>query len=74
MIKYPDSACDAHRNVKTSEPVCVVCMSNEIDRLRRLLDEAADSIANWGAYASEYFQDKHDLAGDIKRFRAEGMK
>jgi hypothetical protein len=26
-----------------------------------------DSIDNWGSYASEYFQDKWDLKGDIER-------
>lgn len=44
-------------------------MEAELERLRVLLDEAADCIAGWGAYASEYFQDKHDLAGDVRRFR-----
>lgn len=38
-------------------------------KLRALLNWAADEIADWGAYASEYFQAKHDLAGTVKRFR-----
>lgn len=29
------------------------------------LDEAADEIGSWGAYAGEYFQEKHDLAGSV---------
>lgn len=41
----------------------------EIARLRNELNEAADSIESWGAYASDYFKDKHDLDADIKRFR-----
>lgn len=32
------------------------------------LIEARDDIASWGAYASDYFQKKHDLAGTIKRY------
>lgn len=40
MAEYPDSACEAHRNVKTSEPVCVICMGNEIERLRAALRSA----------------------------------
>lgn len=44
--------------------------AGEIDRLRALLGEAADEIESWGAYASDYFQQKHDLAGAVDRFRA----
>lgn len=38
-------------------------------RLRALLDEAADDVADWGAYAGPYFQEKYDLAGDVKKYR-----
>jgi hypothetical protein len=34
MTKYPNSECDAHRDVKTSAPVCIICMGNEIEQLR----------------------------------------
>ena len=34
------------------------------------LEEAAENIAEWGAYASEYFQNKYDLQGDIDKARA----
>ncbi|MCP1289853.1 hypothetical protein NK214_06570 [Chromobacterium sp. S0633] len=37
MTHYPDSACEAHRDVTTSEPVCIICMSNEIDELEARL-------------------------------------
>lgn len=47
----------------------MVEMLTENDRLRALLAEAADCIASWGSYASEYFQEKHDLEGDVRRFR-----
>ncbi len=29
------------------------------------LREAADEIEGWGAYASPYFQEKHDLEGSV---------
>lgn len=38
MTHYPDSACEAHRDVTTSEPVCIICMSNEIDELEAQRD------------------------------------
>ena len=43
----------------------------EIERLRGLLAEAIDEIADWGTYASPYFQEKWDLDGTLARFRAE---
>lgn len=42
MTKYPNSECETHRSVRTSEPVCVVCMANEIERLRAALQELVD--------------------------------
>lgn len=41
----------------------------ENEMLRGLLLEAANEIADWGAYADSYFQHKHDLAGAISKFR-----
>lgn len=53
------------------------------DRLRRIeklertnaqlleaLKDAADDIEAWGAYASGYFQTKHDLLGAVNKARA----
>ena len=38
------------------------------------LVEAHVCIASWGAYASSYFQEKHDLEGDVARARAAADK
>ena len=40
--------------------------ADEIERLRGKYEEAISDIAEWGAYASEFFQNKHDLEGCIK--------
>jgi hypothetical protein len=50
------------------------------DELRRLqsvnaqlleaLEEAADDIESWGAYATEYFQKRHNLQGAVNKARA----
>ena len=34
-----------------------------------LMDEAADDVAGWGAYASEYFQEKHRLEEEVKKWQ-----
>jgi hypothetical protein len=39
-------------------------------RLREALRLAIESVEFWAAYASPYFQDKHDLAGDLQKLRA----
>lgn len=44
----------------------------EASKAQALLMEAAEDVASWGAYASEYFQQKHDLAGCIEKYRSHG--
>ena len=41
-----------------------------IAELEGVLADATQEVEEWGAYASEYFQEKHDLAGTVARFRA----
>jgi hypothetical protein len=38
--------------------------------LRDALRLAIENVEFWAAYASPYFQDKHDLAGDLQKLRA----
>ena len=40
-----------------------------IEKLEAALREAVEDIEFWGAYASEYFQDKHDLKSSIQNAR-----
>lgn len=42
MTKYPKSECEEHLDVKTDRPVCIICMMDEIDRLRGLLREVME--------------------------------
>ena len=41
----------------------------ENERLRALLEDAAEDVAHWGGYADSYFQEKHDLQADIRKYR-----
>lgn len=45
-------------------------LSADKARLREALVEARECVASWGGYASSYFQEKHDLEGDIARIDA----
>ena len=44
--------------------------ADEIEKLRVALRLAVDAIEHWASYASPYFQEKHDLAGDLQELRA----
>lgn len=48
----------------------IAALRARVEALEAGLDDAADCIEAWGAYADSYFRDKHDLAGDIARARA----
>lgn len=45
----------------------------EVEGLRKSLLDAAEEIDAWGSYASDYFQEKHDLAGCVAKFHAAAM-
>ncbi len=52
----------------------LMCKFNDsqkrIKELEDTLRECAAELLGWGAYASEYFQEKYDLQGDFDRFTA----
>jgi hypothetical protein len=45
-------------------------LTTEVLRLRDALAEAVEDIEHWAGYASEYFREKWDLAGDLAKYRA----
>ena len=50
---------------------------NSRDLIKRLADalhDAADDVRGWGDYASSYFQEKHDLRGNVARIYAEAAE
>jgi hypothetical protein len=44
--------------------------TEQVERMREALKEAADDIASWASYADDYFYQKHDAAGCIAKYRA----
>lgn len=54
MTRYPNSACEAHLNVITSEPVCFICMNNEIESLRRDAGRDVESLEQDNAALRRY--------------------
>lgn len=43
MHGYQNSECEEHRNIKTSAPVCIICLVEEIARLRKLAKACLDA-------------------------------
>lgn len=56
----------------SEERACAAFIAGKLAALRAVIAEAADDIADWGAYASAYFQEKHDLAGCVAKYRTKG--
>ena len=65
---YENSRAEAAGDFITAVEV-IAAHKARIKELERLLDEAAGEIEDWGQYASQYFQDKHDLAGTVAMYR-----
>ena len=68
-LGYYDGCADEYRSASLDD---VLRLRAEVERLRTLLDSAADDIQDWGSYASEYFRIKHDLAGCVEKYLAAG--
>ena len=59
-------------NTFYGKPPCGIMneAADEIEKLRAALRFAMDAVEHWASYASPYFQEKHDLAGDLQELRA----
>jgi hypothetical protein len=72
--EYPIAACSESRNdaayIAAANPAAVLELIRQRDELLAELKNARELVEDWGAYASNYMQEKHDLAGDIDRLDA----
>lgn len=48
----------------------ITALRADNERLRAALRDARECVQAWSGYASEYFCEKHDLAGDLARIDA----
>lgn len=67
---YEELSCDECNDRFEALQAAYTSKQKEINQLQELLSDAADSVEEWGAYVSPYFQEKWDLVGDIARIRA----
>jgi hypothetical protein len=63
-------SCESLTRILAIEAEAAQRSTAEVERLREALKEAREDVASWGAYASDYFQEKWNLAGDLARIDA----
>ena len=60
--------CDMKEQLTETEQALSGSKARE-GRYKDALLEAIDCISDWGSYASPYFQEKHDLQGDMDKLK-----
>jgi hypothetical protein len=68
--KESHEAADAIDAVGLANAAFIVEACNSHAALVAALQEAREMVAGWAEYADKYFQEKHDLKGDLARLDA----
>ena len=61
---------DIARHIAAANPDTILELIQQRDELLAALKDARELVDDWGAYATAYMQEKHDLAGDLERLDA----
>ena len=56
--------------IAAANPAAILELIRQRDELLVALKYARELVDDWGAYATAYMQEKHDLAGDLERLDA----
>jgi hypothetical protein len=68
-VSKPTEALDEIEKLDLKGVVKSPALNGLLCAVAEQLEEAADDVADWGCYASEYFQEKHDLKADIDKYK-----
>jgi len=69
-IRADDRVTDNGRFIAAANPTAILELIRQRDELLAALKYARELVDDWGAYATAYMQEKHDLAGDLDRLDA----
>jgi len=58
---------DIARHIAAANPAAVLELIRQRDELLAALKDAREMVSDWAGYASPYFQEKHDIDGDLKK-------
>ena len=55
------------RYIAAANPAAILELIRQRDELLAALKDAREMVSDWAGYASPYFQEKHDIDGDLKK-------
>jgi len=58
---------DIARHIAAANPAAILELIRQRDELLEVLKDAREMVSDWAGYASPYFQEKHDIDGDLKK-------
>ena len=61
---------DIARHIAAANPDTILELIQQRDELLAALKDAREMVSGWAGYASPYFQEKHDIDGDLERLDA----
>ena len=53
--------------IAAANPDTILELIQQRDELLAALKDAREMVSDWAGYASPYFQEKHDIDGDLKK-------
>ena len=66
-IRTDDRVTDNGLFIAAANPAAVLELIRQRDELMEALKDAREMVSDWAGYASPYFQEKHDIDGDMKK-------
>ena len=67
---FEDESLGIAQFIAAANPAAILELIRQRDELLAALKDAREMVSDWGAYATAYMQEKHDLAGDLERLDA----
>ena len=69
-IRTDDRVTDNGLFIAAANPAAILELIRQRDELLAALKDAREMVSDWAGYASPYFQEKHDIDGDLKKLDA----
>ena len=70
VCEYSEEMTQSENNaafIAAANPAAVLELIRQRDELLAALKDAREMVSDWAGYASPYFQEKHDIDGDLKK-------
>ena len=64
---FEDESLGIAQFIAAANPAAILELIRQRDELLAALKDAREMVSDWAGYASPYFQEKHDIDGDLKK-------